>query len=221
MRVTGPFFAMILLAALARGDAGLAPRAAGSEYDVHHAVSDGIIAATMLAPGAVAKIFSPDVSRHYLVLEIGVYPEIGIAMDVGPDSFILKAADDSSFPSTPVEVAWHGKRPSGVSQAPQIAGEIGVAFGGPRVNPATGQTQSGTAVWGALAVGTAPRPNSPNANSNTVVLEDKLRAMELPAGQTQRPVAGYLYFPVPRQKTKLVLEYSRNGERVSLPVPVQ
>jgi hypothetical protein len=53
-------------------------------------------------------------------------------------------------------------------------------------------------------------------------LEAELLAKEIPSGDTVKPVAGYLYFPVPtktNKRTKYELHYSRGGQIFTLPLP--
>jgi hypothetical protein len=51
-----------------------------------------------------------------------------------------------------------------------------------------------------------------------------LHARALPEGPAVRPVAGYLYFPLPSKKRKSVpveLQYLKDGVLVSLPLPAK
>jgi hypothetical protein len=201
---------------------GLSPRADTAQYDVHQTVNSGAIGAAILSPEKVTKIFAADVRKRYVVVEVGVFPENGNAIDLTLIDFALKTPDDRSFPAAPAEVAWHGKRPpspSVSSPGVNVVAEAGVGYG-TRTNPATGRTDKGLATWAGAEVDNAPRPNPPaNSAGDTYALEGRLRSSELPEGRTTQPVAGYLYFPAARTKAKnptLNLEYSHNGERVDL-----
>ena len=211
--------------------AGVPPRPDSSDYPAHSAIkSGGEIAAAILPADKVSAIFSPEVNKHYLVIEIAVYPDTGHAIDLLVLDFALKTGDERVFPVTASEVAWHGKRApnSRVSKtADHVVGAVGIGYG-TRTNPVTGRAERGVDTWGAVGVDSRPQPNAPNAGPNsadrTYELEGKLQTFELPEGPAARPVAGYLYFPIPVKKAKgspVSVEYSHNGERLQLPLQVQ
>jgi hypothetical protein len=67
----------------------------------------------------------------------------------------------------------------------------------------------GTAVTGAQA----PREGF----KDLAAMETELSEKGLPEGTTAAPVAGYLYFPLPRNKQAIYqLEYTLNGQKVLL-----
>jgi hypothetical protein len=231
MRRLGPVPVCLLTIVAAFAETGVPPRPDSSEYPAHQPLRNGGVVAGVLLPAEkVAAIFSPDVSKHYVVVEIAVYPETGRSVDLQVLDFALKTGDDSSFPVTASEVAWHGKhapKNSTSVSAARVVGEVGVGYG-TRQNPATGRTEHGLDTWTAVGVDTRPLPNPPNGGANSAdrvyQLEGKLQTFELPEGPATRPVAGYLYFAAPLKKAKsapLTLEYSRSGERVELALPAK
>jgi hypothetical protein len=221
----------VLTVIAARAETGVPPRPGSSDYPAHQILkSGGALAAAILPRDKVAAIFSPDVSKHYFVVELAAYPEAGRSIDLLVLDFALKTGDDSCFPVTASEVAWHGKhapnsRISGSME--HVVGEVGVGYG-TRANPVTGRAERGLDTWGAVGVDNRPQPNLPNAGTGSAdriyELEGKLQTFELPEGPATRPVAGYLYFPIPPKmpkSTKLTVEYSRSGERVELSLPAK
>ena len=220
--VAGAFIGFI-----AFGSAGVSPRASSSDYDAHQSVTGGSLGASIVAADRAGKIFSANTGKNYLVVEVGIYPGKAAAVDVIAGDFILRNSDARIYPSTAVDVAWHGQRRRVLTGAPRRGGpnvEIatGVAYGTRGTTPA-GQPTGGLEVWSGIAVSnssqTAPAGNS---NSHLTVLEDTLRTLGLPEGQTTAPVAGYLYFLLPGKKSKndrFDLEYSQNGTRVNLQLP--
>jgi hypothetical protein len=222
------FFSFCVTAMIAAADTGTPTRPTAAQYDVHQEIADATIAATLLTPARTSTIFSTDVRKNFMVVEIAVYPGNGHTLDLSMVDFTLRTGPDSTdLAVTPENVAWHGKRMPGPSQSSRtvnVIGEAGIAVG-TRTNPVTGRTDHGVATYGAVGVDTRPQAVSTNPNSaadNIYRLETKLRALELQEGQVTHPISGYLYFPVSKKRNNVspVLEYSRNGERTALSLPV-
>jgi hypothetical protein len=77
-------------------------------------------------------------------------------------------------------------------------------------------------VYGGVEADNRPRqapPPDPANDPNAV--EGRLLRMELPEGPTDRPAAGYLYFPRPLKAAGPRLEYTLNGERRELALPAK
>jgi hypothetical protein len=58
-----------------------------------------------------------------------------------------------------------------------------------------------------------------NPADDPYAVEGRLRRMEFPGSQTDRPVAGYLFFPKASSKKPVSLEYSWSGARRELALP--
>jgi hypothetical protein len=232
MRRLGSVLLVSLLTSIAAyTETGVPPRPDSSEYPAHRPLNNGgVMAAALLPADKVAAIFSSDVSKHYVVVEIALYPETGRSIDLQVLDFALKAGGDRSFPVTASEVAWRGKHPPNTSAsgvAGHVVGEVGVGYG-TRQNPATGRTERGLDTWAGVGVDNRPLSNPPNGTANSAdrvyQLEGKLQTFELPEGVATRPVAGYLYFPASLKKARnspLTVEYSRSGERTELSLPTR
>src|SRR2546421_10542993 len=108
-----------LMAAAVLAGTGLPPRADTAQYDVHQTANSGAIGAAIVPPEKVARIFSADVRKRFVVVEVGVFPDNGNAIDLTLIDFALKTPDERSFPVTPAEVAWQGKRPPSPSISSQ------------------------------------------------------------------------------------------------------
>lgn len=215
-------FAGVLIAAAASAQTGIPPRGAPADYAAQQTLQNATLAATLLPAEQVTRVFSQDVSRRYLVVEVAAIPEIGNSFDVLVLDFVLKAGEDTLNPVTAGEVAWHGRRPPNPSPSVasgHIVGEVGIGYG-TRPNPVTGRPERGLDTWAGAGVDNRPSPNPPNSSADRIwQLEGKLQALELPEGPATRPVAGYLYFAMPSKKTKTasrVLEYSHGAQRARL-----
>ena len=215
-------FAIALLVA----NTGLPPRPSASDYPARESTPAASFGATIVDPEQVKKYFSPYVSRNWVVVEVGIYPQNGQALDVDFFDFALKLGDeDLARPGTPTEVAsvWSDKTPSHPGRGPNVVTETGVVYSSGR-DPYNGR-QHGWGTYTGVAVDNDPRvsppPPSPSG-PDPAVIERKALDRALPVGQTSRPVAGYLYFPVSSKKAKaasLALTYSKDNAAIRLALP--
>ena len=116
------FATTAVLASLAvAGESGLEPRPSSSDYPVSKTAKEAAIGA-LLAPGdQVKKILPEEISKKYVVVEVAIFPQDGVAVDVTSLDFALKfGPDDTRYPSTPHDVAsvWKEKQPSFPSHGP-------------------------------------------------------------------------------------------------------
>jgi len=173
-------------------------------------------------------MFSAEIAKNYVVLEVAVYPKNAAIVDVRLFDFGLRfGGEQETRPDTPdqASVPWRENR--GIQDRIQTTEEIGV-FVGTGTDPVTGQrtTRTGTYERVGAGVGTSPdqRFPDPPAGPNPRVLEDKLSAKALPEGKTSHPIGGYLYFPQPTKKAKdgkLELTYSKDGTSFALSLPAK
>jgi hypothetical protein len=72
-----------------------------------------------------------------------------------------------------------------------------------------------------VGVGIGSRGDQPGSSEkDRSVMETELSEKGLPEGTASAPVAGYLYFSIPRnKKVAYQLEYMLNGEKVLLTLP--
>src|ERR1700693_4414545 len=79
--------------AVCAGD-GVSPRASGADYSVHRDAQSVTIAAALVAPELVKKIFPPEVNKHYVVVEVAVFPLAGQTVHIESFDFDLKFGPD-------------------------------------------------------------------------------------------------------------------------------
>ena len=203
---------------------GVPPRASSSDYPVRREAHNATIAAALVPPDLAKKIFPPEVNKNFVVVEVAVFPLEGQIADVDSFDFGLKfSASEVSHPRTPDEVVslWmeqNAPQPSKVG----VTGETGAVYTSGN-DPATGRSR-GWGTYSGVGVGSGdpapPRP--PSTDPRDVVAN--LRAKALPEGPAVRPVAGYLYFPLPSKKRKsgpVELQFLKDGVLVSLPIPAK
>jgi len=216
---------VFLLAAAAAAQTGVPPRPASTEYPVHN----DLVGAAIVPASQVAKVFSSSIAKDYVVVEVAVYPAPGQSVDLQRFDFALNdGADARSYPATPEEAAWHGRKPvtSGTSQGPRVVGEAGVLVG-TRTDPYSGRQTHGVATYGGVGVDNRPLPPpaQPGPADDPYAIEGRLQSMAFPGGQADRPVAGYLYFPKGSSRRPkggaYGLEYSQGSERRELALPLK
>jgi len=215
-------FAAVL--AVHAGD-GVQPRANRSDYPVRRDSLNATIAAALLPPELAKKIFPPEVNKDFVVVEVAVYPLEGQTVDVDSFDFGLKfGAGEVSHPRVPEEIIsmWLEQSAPEPPRKVGVTGETGVVYTSGN-DPATGRshgwgTYSGVGVESGNPAPPRPPPIDPRD------LKANLRAKALPEGPAVRPVAGYLYFPLPSKKRKsgpLELQYLKDAVLVSLPIPAK
>ncbi|HEY6307346.1 MAG TPA: hypothetical protein VI488_12905 [Candidatus Angelobacter sp.] len=209
---------------------GTVPRSAPDKYSAH-AEENGVgIGATRLSASQAKKVFSTDVDRCCLVVEVALYPQKDGLTEVSLDDFALRIAgqDIATRPSGPELVAARLQKPlQPKSDSPDVVisqtSGIGYTTGG--VDPVTGQRRPGGVITTAgagvgVGVGGSRQPTPVAADTDRRTMELELSEKSLPQGNTSTPVSGYLYFNLAQKKNaKYQLEYMLDGKKVVLALP--
>jgi hypothetical protein len=212
-------FAGAILSMTARGaDTGVPPRAASTDYPVRGPADAATIAAVIVPPNQVAKMFSPEIGKQYIVVEVAIYPEGGVPFDVQSADFTLRVGQHVGRADRPIDVApWREAR-----STPRLLVDVTIQTGGisqPGNDPAYGRPQ-GVGTYsgvGGSAPGQDPPPPDPKVDPRAVY--DKVRRFGLADGQTKTAIAGYLYFPQYTKKKKsdeMELKYAKDDVTVNL-----
>jgi hypothetical protein len=208
---------------------GMRPRNVG-DYPVHSEKNGVTIGAAVLSPEQVRNAFATNLSSGYVVVEVAVYPADGRALDLSNMDFTLKLAGTSDVvrPSSARSIAGALHRNSSGSQqrhgVVDIYPTVGIGYeSGRSYDPVTGrQRNGGVYTTAGVGVGTgggpssAPPPASTGKDRST--METELHEKGLPEGQVNKPVAGYLYFPLPSKKKTIAeqLDYLGDQAKVTL-----
>src|SRR5215470_5350001 len=84
---------------LAEGVAGICPRDRGADYPAHDTTGGVTVAAVVVPPDQVRKIFATDLNRGgYIVVEVAVYPEAGRVVDLSSADFFLRIDSETVRP---------------------------------------------------------------------------------------------------------------------------
>lgn len=216
----------ILLASLAAADdTTVSPRSKPADYPAHDSVKTAVLAAAIVPPDQVKKMFSNEAAKNYVVVEVAVYPQNGRSFDVDLLDFELKTADQMVRASEPRDIGtqWpSAKNPSIGSRGPNVTAETGVIVDR-ETDPVTGRPRTAVGTYQGVAVSNYPRPDNPppqRTNPAQSDAEDKMRRMALPEGAAKAPVAGYLYFRHQKRKQdSFTLNYSNDDESIDLKFP--
>lgn len=189
------------------------PRASASKYAAH-AQQEGIsIGAELLTRKRVAKEFVADVNRCCVVVQVAVFPKNDSALQLSLDDFSL-VVEGSDVPVKPqsanVIAAILEKKTNsniGVTTAAGIGYESGTS-----TDPSSGQRTKvhGVYTTASVAVGVGVHAPPTVADREREAMAHELGEKGLPEASISVPVAGYLYFsiPKPRKDAQYRLEYS-------------
>lgn len=214
----------LLVGVMFGADTGVPPRPVPKDYPVQVQAPAAKIAAAIIPANQVSKMFSPDISKDYIVVEVAIYPENGVPFDVESPDFALRVGQRIGRADLPWDVArWPDRRPP-VGRSPMdVTTEVGVIHESGN-DPVYGR-QHGTATYTGVAV-SAPGhdnlPPPPDPQADPRVISDKLQRMALPEGDTKAAIAGYLYFPEyakHKKSDEIELKYAKDDVTVNLIFP--
>ena len=208
-------------------DPGVPPRAASTGYPVHGPAESATIAAAIMPPNQVSKMFPPDISKDYVVVEVAIYPENGVPFDAHSADFSLRVGQRIGRADSPIDVApWPDRRVPAIRSPVDVTAQVGVIHESEN-DPAYGR-QRGTATYTGIAVSSPGHDNlpppPPDPRVDTRIVQDKAQRMALPEGDTKVAIAGYLYFPQYAKRKKsdeIELRYAKDYATLNLIFPKQ
>ncbi len=204
-------------------DPGVPPRAASTDYPVHGPAESATIAAAIVPPNQVTKMFSPDISKDYIVVEVAIYPENCVPFDARSADFSLRVGQRIGRADTPLDVApWPDRGPATHSSV-DVTTEVGVIHESDN-DPVYGHQHSTTTYTGVgvSSPGHDNLPPPPDPRVDPRVVQDKVQRMALAEGDTKVAIAGYLYFPQYAKRKKsdeIELRYAKDLATVNLVFP--
>jgi hypothetical protein len=219
--------ALMLVAVIAAfASNGIRPRGSRADYPVH-VTSDGVtIAAAVVPPAQVRKIFVADLnSVGYIVIEVAVYPETAPEVNVSSGDFMLSSAGETSAvpPVSARTIAGVLDRKNSPARGrdTDVTASVGYETG---TDPVTGRRVSGTYTGVAVANGPQGTLGPPPSGPDPWTMKQELEERSLPEGKSTQPVAGYLYFPKLSRKSRNagydLTYYGVNSKiRLSIPAP--
>ena len=204
-------------------DPGVPPRASAKDYPVQGQASTAKIAAALVPPNQVSKMFSPDISKNYIVVEVAIYPENGVPFDIELADFSLRVGKHVGRTDKPSDVPPWPERTTSPRLPVDVTVEAGIAHESDN-DPVYGRSH-GTTTYTGVAV-SAPAhdnlPPPPDPRVDPRLVYDRLQRMALAEGDTRTAICGYLYFPQYAKRKKsdeIELKYARDDVSLNLVFP--
>ena len=208
----------LLLLATAFAVAQTGPRSRPADYPASERRTEFSIGAAPLSEVQARRAFATDLNRGYIVVEVGMFPEGGIPVEIKTDDFSLRIAGSKTVlrpaPPQTIAAALQKNPPTQHDVTIYQTSGIGYETGGRDIYgnryPGGLITSEGVAV----GIGES-QPASTDADRR--VMETELKDKQLPQGRADKPVGGYLYFPRPaKQKAKPPAAYQLEYKDVIL-----
>ena len=210
---------------------GVRPRSQASDYATQARNSTAILAAAVVPSQQVKHLFAYDISKTYVVIEVACYPGVQgpVALHNADFTIRLAAKTDPVNPAEAATVAANIQRkttpaPPGKSVPVYTEANVGYESG---TDPYTGRHVHTVYTGAGVGIGgppVAPYPNSGGYSIDPALLEEQLWRRSLPEGNSAKPVAGYLYFPVSLLKKEkgfyLLGVHGENSDQWELRVPL-
>jgi len=210
----------------AADDSGVTPRQKPTDYPAHDSAKTAVLAAAVIPPDQVKKIFSAEVAKGYIVVELAIYPEGNRTFDVDRFDFSLQTGDQMLHAANPQGILkpWQDKPANAriPSRGPNVGVDtgIGVAHG---PDPVTGRPTTSVSTYESVHVSNYPQdapPPPPRSDPDPSAVAQIVRNMALPEGATAKTVAGFLYFRYSgKKRPALTLNYANDDLSVDLKLP--
>jgi len=219
---------------IAQTRSGVVARSAASDYAAHASQDNVQIGASLLTHKELKQVFATDVNQCCLVVEVAFYPPKDNFVKISLDDFMLREAGMEVGPrpsSAEVLAARLEIRPgspdrehrAGVNSTSEIGYEREGTINNGNNNGNTQTNRGGIyqrqSVGVGIPVGGKQQTPAAAAESNRRAIEAELREKGLPEVSAWDPVAGYLYFSVPKKKKGgYELVYMAGDKKVVLPL---
>jgi hypothetical protein len=213
MKCVGLIFLLAALL-LASDGGGILPREKSADYPTHQTVSGATVAAALIPPDQVKKLFATDLNAGgYIVIEVAIYPEAGAEIDVSSGDFLLRVGSNPAIvrnaSASAIAAALQRKNaPPAIRRKSDVNVYSTATIGYESGTDGYGRRRSGVYTAAGVGVGVgddpnaAPPPRPGSTDQDRTAMEQELADKALPEGKTTRAVAGYLYFPKPTAKQK-------------------
>jgi hypothetical protein len=201
------------------------PRVQAQDYPAVQQQSTFTLGAAQLSAKQVRKTFVSNIGKNYVVVEVAVYPKADTS--IAPQSFTLREADsqETISPADPQLMASriNEKNQKGTNYdiypVETVTYTTGSAPDDPYYNNG-GKTSGVNHSTGVMVDMNSKKKNPKTSAADQKAMTAELSEKSLPAVETAKPVAGFLYFPVSSAKhSAYQLEYQSPQGTVILPLP--
>jgi len=214
--------AFMLIVCASAAPKGTVPRSGAADYPAHAQQDGTSIGAKLLTSAEVRKTFVSDLNRCCVVVELAVFPKTGQPSTVSLHDVTLHivGTDTAARPSSATVISASLQKAARQQRDVTVVPSVMVGYEtGTRYDPVTGTGRNSGVYTGAgVGVGVGQRGNQTGASDkDRVVMETELSEKGLSEGEANNPVAGYLYFQIPRSKNaKYELQYKLNGNTLHI-----
>ena len=198
-----------------------APRATAAAYPVSKVQPVYSIGAKQLSKTEVRNSFATPLAERYIVVEIGFYPAESKTISLNQSDFSLRSANgkDLVSPASPATIASICQKRPGSSSDVSLYPTANVGYVSYPSYDGSGRRVSGPVYGVGMGVGVDKSPSAAGTDSDRQTMEIELLDKELKDAEVSKPVAGYLYFPIPtKQRVEYQLEYHGTDAVTSLPL---
>jgi hypothetical protein len=211
----------LLNCCVAVGQNAPAPRAAAAAYPASKVRPVYSIGAKQLSKTEVRNSFATPLADRYIVVDIGFYPTDGKTISLNQSDFSLRTSDgkDLVSPASPATIASICQKRPASSTDVTLYPTANVGYVSYPSYDGSGRRVSGPVYGVGMGVGVDKSPSAATTDSDRQTMEMELLDKELKDAEVSKPVAGYLYFPIPtKQKVEYQLEYHGTDAVTSLPL---
>ena len=233
------WFAVTLLCVApltAQAPRGTVPRSDAAAYTAHNSQSGFQMGASLLSHKELKKVLATDVNQCCLVVEVAFYPTKNNFVKISLDDFMLREVgnDVGTRPSTAeVLAARLEERPQtpdrehrpGLSGGSEVGYERTSTPNSGNNNGNTQSTRGGVYQRESVGIGVpiGGKSKTPEGTaapqSNRRAIQAELNDKSLPEVSAWEPIAGYLYFSVPKKsKSGYELVYMAGDNKIVLPL---
>jgi len=221
------FAAVMLLAlsAFAEPHKGIKPRSSAESYPAVSNQPNLAVGAVQLSPTQVRKTFVSSLGKDYVVLEVGAFPKSEVQLSPQDFMLVVRGQKDEIRTADPDTIAGQlAKKESKGDKDVSVSPVVGVTYNtggypGDPYDPAYGGRGWGTSAGVAIQRGGGSQRDPKTVAADRTTMATELREKQLPEGSTDKPVAGYLYFPVPdNSKAPLDLVYRGPAGNFTIPL---
>jgi hypothetical protein len=195
---------------------GIKPRYQARDYAVTLERDGLTFGASLLIRGAILRAFMSDLTKGFLVVEVGLYPEEGVPLEVSRKDFVVRMEGQTSpiRSADPSLVAAMLQKSASNGKDVTLYPSIGVGYESGGYDPYTGRRVGGWRT--STGVGIGGRDEEGASPEDRRVMEIELQEKALPEGKIEKPVCGYLLFPVQEKlkKKNYRLEFDLHGQRM-------
>ncbi len=224
-------FLLIGFALTAQSPRGAVPRSDANAYDAHASQGGLQVGASLLTHKELKKVFATDVNQCCVVVEVAFYPPKDNFVKISLDDFMLREAGKElgTRPSTADVLAARLEvrpAPRDREHTPGLNRSSEVGYERTRIDNGNGEQQRSGGIYqrqsvgvGIPVVGKRDTPETAAADGNRRAIEAELKEKSLPETSAWEPVAGYLYFSVPKKsKSGYELVYMLDDKKIVLPL---